>query len=97
MERDLFGEDAAVYLKLENSGDKKILKNLSLLTPNLKVVEDNKKFDFESKEKVRYVDPHIVIQNKLTRVSEEFPAFNEKLKNHRAFIEKGVRARIVRL
>jgi|SRR3989344_1173697 len=88
-EEDLFKQDNYVLDILKNSNNKKIKEKLSLLTPNLKVINSPKKYDFYSKTKLRYVDPKFIEDGQLKRLSDVDNLFKEKLKEHKALISNG--------
>ena len=92
-EKDLFKTDKEVLEKLEKSNNKKIIDLLSILNPKLRVISDEKNFDYYSKEKVRYIDP--LVAPTLKRVSEIYPAYARLLEEHKSIMSKGVYAKIV--
>jgi len=78
-ENDFFGIEEGVLMKLENSGEEEILRILSLLRNGLWLRYDGSK-DILLKCKFRYIDPPILFGNKLKKVSDVFPIYNEILK-----------------
>ena len=94
-EGDFFLEDEMVLEKMYSSKDPIVLKLLNRLTPNLKVIEDEKQFDYYSKEKCRFVDPEIKVGEELIRVSDVFSDFKKMLIQHKEIMEKGIHARII--
>ncbi|VVB69993.1 Uncharacterised protein [uncultured archaeon] len=73
---DLYTDDETVLNKLEKSNDKEILKILSNLKQN--------KFPPESelKKKNRFVNPRILIKEKLIKLSEIDTEYNEKIQKY---------------
>jgi len=66
---DLFTTDDEVINKLKSSGDEKIKELLDLIH-DIEVIEANKDYDLHLKSKVRYTDPKILIDDKISRLSE---------------------------
>jgi len=83
-EEDLFSTDDVVYNKLKNSKDNEIVKMLRLIS-NLRVVEDKDNYDMHLISKVRYVDPKILLDDEVARLSEIDNSYKEKMKE---FIDK---------
>lgn len=79
-EEDLFSTEPFVYKKLVEANDKEI-DNLLRTISNLKVVEDQKNYDLYLKSKVRYVDPKVLFEKEVKRVSEVDKEFKQKIKD----------------
>ncbi len=94
-EEDLFKEDNYVLDILKNSNNEKIKEKLSQLTPNLKVINSPKNYDFYSKTKLRYVDPKFIEDGKIQRLSKVDSLFGQKLKEHKNLINNGYHIKIV--
>ncbi|MCK5176503.1 MAG: HD domain-containing protein [Candidatus Aenigmarchaeota archaeon] len=95
-EDDLFKDDLYVYSKLKKSQNKRILKKLDMLNPNLKIIDDPNNYDFYTKNKLRYVDPKFLDSDKsTTKVSEKFSEFSTKISEHIKLIQRGHFIRIV--
>jgi hypothetical protein len=67
-EDDLFSTDNLVLEKLRESNDEEIIDKLNLIS-NFGVIEDKNNYDFHLKSKVRCVDPKIIVDEKLARLS----------------------------
>lgn len=92
---DLFSTDDEVYNKLKKSKDKKIAQMLKLIS-NLKVVEDKSDYDMHLKSKVRYLDPKILFNGKIVRLSEVDSSYKMKMKEFIDNASKGFFVRILR-
>ena len=92
-QEDLFTTDQKVLDKIYASKNKEIIDILEMINPNMKVIEDDKNFDYYSKEKLRYIDPKILPNNK--RVSEIYPEYKELIEKHKEILSRGVHARIL--
>lgn len=93
---DLFQDDNFVYNKLKNSGNEKIKEKLAKLNPNLKLKDDPKHHDFKSKGKARVVDSKFLDEKGMVRkVTDVFPEFKNKIKQHKEMVEKGYHIKIV--
>ena len=92
-QEDLFTTDQEVLDKIYASKDKEIIQLLEIINPNIKVIEDEKKFDYCSKEKLRYIDPKVLPTKK--RVSEIYPEYKTLIEKHKEILSRGVHARIL--
>jgi hypothetical protein len=75
---DVFTTDDNVINKLRKSEDKEIKERLDLIY-NMEVIEDKDDYDFHLKSKVRWVDPKIIIDNKISRLSELDKNYAQKM------------------
>lgn len=83
--KDLFSVDEVVYEKLAQANHPLINKNLKLVK-SIKVREDINDYDFHVKTKIRLVDPYVLKEDKLIRLShldEEFNKLNEQYRTKR--------------
>ncbi|MEQ8224419.1 MAG: HD domain-containing protein [Candidatus Eremiobacterota bacterium] len=94
-EKDLFNDDNFVYEKLKDSGNKDILKRLSMISPSVSITDDSKNYDFYTKNKLRYVNPKCLYNQSIKRVSDFFPDFCLSLEKHNKWIERGFYIRIM--
>lgn len=85
---DLFSTDNEVITKLRNSKDEKIEEMLSLIH-DIEVVEDKNDYDLHLKSKVRYTDPKILIDGKISRLSEIDEDYRNLMNNFIAERSKG--------
>lgn len=92
-EEDMFRTDKEVLEKLRDSGDENILDRLELLEGDFKVVRDRENYDFESVTKARFVDPPVVTDKGLERVSE-FSDLEERIREHEDDVSGGYCLRI---
>lgn len=67
---DFLKTDEQLIKKVRRSKEKDVLDLLGKLHPNVKVVEDVTKFDLHLKNKVRIIDPSVLVGNELTRASQ---------------------------
>lgn len=77
---DLFSTDEFVYGKLADSKDSEIINKLELISKETVVKEDNKVFDYCTVKKQRFVDPGILLEGNVKRLSELDERFNKALK-----------------
>ncbi len=92
---DFFLDDDAVYGKLENSGDSKILETLSVLRDGFSVRIDDRSPDLVCKTKARYIDPEFITADGLKRVSDHSDALKKAIAKHRKFVEEGYNLRLI--
>ena len=92
-EADIFLTDNELYKKLEESRDEEITDILDLIS-NLSVIEDKKEYDIHIKSKVRYADPEILLDGKITRLSEIDNSFKKNMNNFLQEMSKGFFVRI---
>lgn len=87
---DLFTDDDTVERLLRRSLDPYIQAKLKLLTPALKIKLVQKNYDFHLVNKLRFIDPQILLPGEpLVRVSEIYPEFKRKLLKHNLDIKRG--------
>ncbi len=91
-EKDFLSDDFTLYNKL--CSDKE-LRDLIKLLNKVRIVEDNENYDLWVKSKVRYVDPHILVDNKLFRLSEIDSNFREKLGKFIKHRSQGFKVRVI--
>ncbi len=95
-EKDFFQDDAHVYSKLRSSNNPEILKLLSFLKPDLKIIEDPESCQFHSRTKLRYVDPKFIDKTgAVSKVSDNNKKFVVRLDKYKAWVEKGHNIRII--
>ncbi len=93
--RDLFTTDDEVINKLRGTNDAKIKEMLNLMH-DIEVIEGNKDYDIHLKSKVRYTDPKILIDGKISRLSEIDDEYKKLMKNFIAERSKGFFVKIRR-
>ena len=93
-EADLFKTDDIILSKLKNSDDREILNMLSLVS-DLKVIEDSENYDFFVKSKVRWVDPKVLVENRVLRLSEMDSEYRKVVKKWIERVKKGFKVRIL--
>ena len=70
-EDDLFSNDEAVKDKLLKSGDPEIIRLLSLISQKTKIIRSKKNYNYHLRViRVRVVDPKILIDGKISQLSE---------------------------
>ncbi len=94
-ENDLFSTDNLVLEKLRESNDKEIMDKLNLIS-NFGVIEDKKNYDFHLKSKVRYVDPKIIVDEKLVRLSGLDESYKTMMNNFISETSEGFFVKIKR-
>ena len=93
---DLFQTDDVVYNKLKESKDKEVLDYLDKLNPKLKIIQDPDDYDFQARNKLRYVDPKFISrQGSIQHVTEAWPEFKEVIAKHKDWIEAGNYIKII--
>ncbi len=80
-EEDLFLTDARFLKKLKAINDPEVQEKLSLLKPDLKIKRTKKGYDFRGFYKVRYLDPELLIDNRIVRLSVIDKSFKNRLNN----------------
>ncbi len=93
-EEDLFSTDEEVMQRLKNSGDEEILDRLEKLEADFEVMRDRDKYDFSAVTKPRFVDPPVVTEKGIVRISELSSRVRQKIEEHQEDVEGGYRLRI---
>lgn len=94
-EEDLFGTDTQVLNKLRAIEDEEIQSLLKKQNPNLEIIFDEANFDFDTRGKVRYIDPPITTAEgvkSLSKIDKNFASEIEKFKKE---VVEGYRIRVV--
>ncbi len=94
-EQDLFQTDDEVLEKLKTSENKEVKNLLSKLNPNLSVVHDEINFDFDTRGKVRYIDPPILKNKIVTPLSKLNPAFERDIVTFIQLAKAGHKIRVI--
>lgn len=81
---DIFLTDRELYKKLENCGNSEITQKLDMIS-KLSVEENREQYDMHIKTKIRYIDPKVLSENKMMRLSEMDASYRKQMK---AFIDK---------
>jgi len=80
---DLFTDDQTVMEILRAKGDPYIRKKLNFLTPRFRIEQaSSKHYHLKVKTKIRFVDPKVLLVEKLKRLSELSKSFKDKLNKH---------------
>ena len=74
-EADLWGGDRDAWDKLPHSKDPLLQSQLALVSPNTRFVRDAAHPDFRVSTKLRTIDPDVLVDGRLQRLSELDPAF----------------------
>ncbi|MEM4267711.1 MAG: HD domain-containing protein [Candidatus Woesearchaeota archaeon] len=97
---DLFYDDSHIANKLRKSTNERIHNKLSLLSPDLRVTEDQKHFDFFCRTKPRYINPKYINPKThnygLNRVTEVYPEFKGEIEVHKKRIQDGLYIRVLK-
>ena len=89
-QHDLFTDDEAVFDILKTRGDAYIQKKLSFLTPRMRIEHTTREHHhLFVKPKIRYIDPKVLTDKKIKRVSEISADFKKRLKNHIEHVSRG--------
>ena len=81
--KDLFTDDAEVYQILQKHGDAYIQKKLGFMTPAFRIEPASlNHYHLFIKTKIRHVDPKVLSNGKLTRVSQISPKYKAQMENH---------------
>ena len=91
-ENDLLSDDFVLYRKLYSNNE---LRRYIKLIDRVRVIEDNEDFEIYVKSKVRYVDPLVLVNDELHRLSELDSKFKEKLTEFIKNYSYGFRVRII--
>lgn len=95
-EDDFFTTDNEIIEKLKQSGNKEIIQNLSLIKIN-KIIEGTKEdHDFFTRTKARFIDPKILNNGNIKRLSELDNDFKQRIEDFKQKIEKGYYIKILR-
>lgn len=87
---DLFTDDETVRTILQTRGDPYIRKKLAYLIPGFRIEKATKRhYHLHITTKRRYVDPKVVIQGTVKRLSELSPRFRRSLKKHLEYGKDG--------
>ncbi|HEX7455890.1 MAG TPA: HD domain-containing protein [Candidatus Nanoarchaeia archaeon] len=95
-EADLFGTDKELHKKLLASTDKEIKKHMSLLKPGLSISLVKNGFNFHTWGKPRYVDPEVLVNNHLVRLSRLDNEFKKRIPKFIETVKKGHKIRILK-
>jgi len=95
-EDDFFTTDNEIIEKLKQSGNKQILRDLSLMERDKIVLGTKEDHDFFTKSKVRFIDPKILHKENIKRLSELDNDFKQRIKDFKKKIEQGYYIKILR-
>jgi len=94
-EDDLFTTDDELMVKLKASKNKKILKFINLLNPDFKIKIDQNHYHFHLRTKLRYIDPKILVGQRLVRLSTLDKRFKKRLIKHNEQMKRGFYVRFL--
>jgi len=86
---DFYKDEEKILAKLESSPDEKMMDALKIMTLK-NFLGIRKKRGLWVRRKFRYVDPKVLIDGKIKRVSELYPAFKKKIEREKIENEKGI-------
>lgn len=95
-EDDLFTTDLEITNKLKQSKNKQILENLSLIELDKLVQGTKQDNDFFTKSKARFIDPKVLNNNKVSRLSELDNNFKQKIEHLKKKVQEGYYIKIKR-
>lgn len=93
---DFFETDDFVMEKLRKSKSAEILSRIDLINPKIKVKEDRRNYDFFVKGKCRYIDPFVLIDGKLKKLSNVDGDIKKIIENFKKEYVKGRHIKIIR-
>lgn len=88
-EADFYKDEEKILVKLESSSDEKIINALKTMTLK-NFLEIREKRGLWVWRKFRYVDPKVLVDGKIKRVSEIYPAFKKKIEREKIENQKGI-------
>lgn len=94
-EDDLFGTDDAVWALLRDADDAEIQEQLDTVRDGFEVVLDEHDPDMCVETKVRYVDPLVVMDGEIFRISERSDMVQERIEEHASFVGDGYPVRLI--
>lgn len=94
-EKDFLKTDDYVIKKIESSEDTNILSKLNSLL-NLKFKEVTNNPDIEGKKKMRYIDPTILVNNKVCQLSEIDKEYLENINRYKEMNNKITQVKILK-
>jgi hypothetical protein len=95
IEDDLFSTDNLILEKLRNSNDEEIIDKLNLIS-NMEVIENKNNYDFHLKSKVRCVDPKIIADEKLVRLSDLDESYKKTMNDFISKTSNGFFTKIIK-
>lgn len=93
-ETDLFTTDEELIAKLAKSGDKKVKEILAQLTPEFAIEFNEIDYDFDTRGKVRYIDPPVKVGGTVKPLSSLVPEFSNEINEFIAKTKKGYRVKL---
>jgi len=93
-QEDLFTTDNEVLIKLKNSKDEEIDEKLNMIS-DLKIIENKNDYDYHLKSKIRWVDPKILVDSKLSRLSEMDTSYRKLMNDFVSETSKGFFIKVV--
>ena len=88
-ENDFYTTDKALFDKLINSNNKKIIELINNISRDSIILGTKEDYDIYSKSKIRYIDPKFPYDEKLIRLSEVDEGFKKEIDDFKKWIEKG--------
>lgn len=92
---DILKEDKDVYALLEKSNSNEVLSLINSLNGNVNLIEDKENYDIFQKNKLRIIDPTVVIDGKLFKSSEKSQSVNTLTQNAYDKSMEGVYIKII--
>lgn len=93
-QEDLFTTDGAVMEKIKKSDDQNIQRLLKLLNPKLDVEFNEEDYDYETRGKVRYIDPPVKVGTTTKPLTKLIPEFSNEIDEFIAKTKKGYRVKL---
>ncbi|MFB6242068.1 MAG: HD domain-containing protein [Candidatus Nanosalina sp.] len=94
-EEDLFGTDRELLEKVNGSEDPVVRENMEMLQNGLEIQVGGDDYDFIGETKPRYVDPQVLKNGELVRISELSERVAERIEEHEEEVGSGYKISII--
>lgn len=94
-EEELFENDEYVYSKISESSDEKIQELLDTLNSDFEVELGADDPDVKSVTKARFIDPHVVTDDGVVRVTDYSEALEKEIEEHKEEVRSGYRINLI--
>ena len=91
---DIKKTDMHVIRLLDESGDEEILEGLRLLKEGFKIEETENEEGIELRKKFRYVDPEVLVNGKIRRLSEISTSYRKFMGDEKRYSESNLKIKI---
>lgn len=94
-EEELFENDEYIYSKISGSEDEEINELLDELSSDFEIELDAENPDVESVTKARFVDPHVVTEDGVVRVTDYSEELAKEIEKHKEEVRSGYRIKLI--